>query len=167
MAIRTAPHEVRFMVSEELYDLLQTVSASHGESVAETARRILHRGLQGDAVGNGSQVLAETMRYVLREELRGTRDLAFIAAFHSAAGFEAAQHALGMLLVRVAKMPVTDAEKRVEAVVASSRQQAAQILRRPVADASAQPEGLPDPTEEIEVDEPTAQFLSGGTAPLE
>ncbi len=83
-AKRTATREIRVMVDDATFDLLQETAKRRREPVAAIVRKAIDRMLRRQAADDGAQVLAEAVRGVLREELAGTRRLAFLAAFEAA-----------------------------------------------------------------------------------
>lgn len=140
-------------VDAELHGALRTAADTHGVSDAEMARRLIRRGLALDAGNEAASELSDVVRGVIREELRSTRRLAYIAAFESAAAHRLTRnsHADSMARARAGREAIA---KTVDLIDADARRWAAARSKEPepadpLDDAPAEP--LPHADEEIDL----------------
>ena len=144
---------------------LHTAAQTRGVSDGELARRLISRGLAIDGSNAQALVLAEAVRAVVRDELRPTRRLAFLAAFESAAAHEGVSDVLGTVLVRMGRIDRSDAVTRVERSMAHWARHAARRVRDPEPadpDDDAPAEVLPGADDVVEIaDDDTARMVEG------
>ncbi len=139
-------------VGTDLHGALRTAADTHGVSDAEMARRLIRRGLALDAGNDTATVLSEVVRGVLREELRPTRRLAYIAAFESSVAHRLMRnaHADAMARARAGREAIA---KTVDLIDADARRWAAARSKDPEpADPAADAPALPLPQADEEID---------------
>lgn len=150
-------------LDDDLHSALHTAAQARGLSDAELVRRLVSRGLAVDGSDAQALVLAEAVRAVVRDELRHTRRLAFLAAFEGAAAHRAAEDVIGSTLLRVARMPRPEIEDLVGRQKGGWARYAAQRVRDPEPadpDDDAPVAELPE-ADEVAVTADTAAMLAG------
>ena len=159
--------EVKVRMDSDTHNALRTAADAKGLSDAELARRLIRRGLALDATSDQSQVLAEAVRYVIREELRTLRRNARTAAFESARAASMVPDALGHSLSVLSKLPRPEIQDRADRVISTGRKHANSLLADEAQEEPPEEQGLPEATDEIKLDAETAAFVAGGSGSLD
>lgn len=82
--MRKATEMVHLRLGPEEMSALRALAARRGEPIAKVVRRILTRGLAGEAAADGVSAVEMAVRRVVREELKSQHDLIFRGAFQAA-----------------------------------------------------------------------------------
>ncbi|UFJ41345.1 hypothetical protein LOK74_02060 [Brevibacillus humidisoli] len=66
--------ELRFVVTEDIYEILKKIADRRGETMAEVARKIIVRSVSEEAAKDGMDYVAATLRDCLRDSLKPLED---------------------------------------------------------------------------------------------
>ncbi len=153
---------LKVYADENLRAALHSAAQARGLSDSELARRLIGRGLAIDGSDAQAIILAEAVRAVVRDELRPTRRLAYLAAFESAAAHRASEDVSGVLLFRIAGLDRGQAEEIVTTQKGQWARFAAERVRDPEpadSEDDAPADELPQAGDEVDGD--TAILQSG------
>jgi len=109
---RRASRELRLRLDNEIHDQLRTHARARHEAMAVVVRRAVAWYLHLQAADQASQIIAEEVRLVVREELRSVRRLAYLGAFESAHTARKQDDFQWQLLTALYGRAIPDAEGR-------------------------------------------------------